>query len=248
MSVIFPPVLVNARCLLRLVDHGHGAQDARRIDTDRVDSEPGQKPGDLGIVRRRLAANTHMPMIATGAADRQSEHLQHAGIPFIEVECDDVGIAVDAERELGEIVGAYRKSVEKLCELIDQNHIVGNFAHHEYFQAVSPPKTVLRQRVDDLAPLLDTPAERNHDFQVRQPHDIPDAAQRLAFGRQADRVEGKASHGIVLSSGPRRAARIHPRHAPRSCCRAQRPNGSRCRSRRARRASARCNDAGCARW
>jgi hypothetical protein len=63
-------------------------------------------------------------VISFCAADRHPEHLQHSGISLIEIKSHDVGIAIDTERELGQIVRANRKPVEQPRKLIDQNHIV----------------------------------------------------------------------------------------------------------------------------
>jgi hypothetical protein len=41
--------------LLGLVHGGECSQQARRIDADRIDAEPGEELGNLRIVRRRLA-------------------------------------------------------------------------------------------------------------------------------------------------------------------------------------------------
>ena len=58
------------------------------------------------------------------------EHLQHSRIAFIEIEGDDIGIPVDPQRELGEIVRADRKAVEQFRKRVDLNDIVRNLAHH----------------------------------------------------------------------------------------------------------------------
>ena len=56
-------------------------------------------------------------MVAGAALDRQPDHLLDARVALIEVEGDDVGVAVDAERELGEVVGADREAVEQFGEV-----------------------------------------------------------------------------------------------------------------------------------
>ena len=50
-----------------------------------------------------------------------------------------VGIPIDAQRELRQIVGADREAVEHFGERIDLDDVVGNFAHHEDFQPVPAP-------------------------------------------------------------------------------------------------------------
>jgi hypothetical protein len=54
----------------------------------------------------------------------ESNHRLHAIVALVEVESDDFGVAVDAERQLREIVLADRKSIETFRELVDQHDIV----------------------------------------------------------------------------------------------------------------------------
>ena len=75
---------------------------------------PARKRAISGIVRRRLAADADMAAVALRAGDRQPQHLQHARIALVEIEGDDLGIAIDAERELGQVVRADREPVEHL--------------------------------------------------------------------------------------------------------------------------------------
>ena len=89
------------------------------VDADRIDPEPGQELRDLGIVGRRLAADPDMTMVALGAGDGEPQHFEHAGIALVEIEGDDLGIAIDAQGQLRQIVGADREAVEQLREGID---------------------------------------------------------------------------------------------------------------------------------
>ena len=77
--------------LFSFMNDGHRPQDARWIDTDRIDTEPGQKSGDLRIIRRRLAADPDMPAVAVRLG-----HLQ--------IESNEFGRAVDAQDELSQVV------------------------------------------------------------------------------------------------------------------------------------------------
>src|SRR6516225_11591664 len=73
-------------CLLRLMHHNHGTQEACRVDADRVDPELGQKTGDFRIVCRRFAADPDVTMVALGAGHRKPQHFEHAGVALIEIE------------------------------------------------------------------------------------------------------------------------------------------------------------------
>ena len=68
--------------------------------------------------------------IALRALDGQADHRLDAFVALIEIEGDDFGIAVDAERELGEIVGAdgeIRRNVSRTrrseCTLFGISHM-----------------------------------------------------------------------------------------------------------------------------
>ena len=67
-----------------------------------------------------------MTSVTLGAEHRQPEHLQHAGIAFIEVESNDLGIPVDTQGELHQITVADREPVEQLRKRADLNDIVGD--------------------------------------------------------------------------------------------------------------------------
>ena len=55
-----------------------------------IESELRQIVRDLGVVRRRLAANADMLAVALGTKDRELEHFQHAGVAFVEIEGHDL--------------------------------------------------------------------------------------------------------------------------------------------------------------
>ena len=58
--------------------------------------------------------------------------------PFVEIDGYDLRIAVDAEHQLGKIVGADRKAVEEPREGVDLHHVVRYLAHHIDFKASVP--------------------------------------------------------------------------------------------------------------
>ena len=51
---------------------------------------------NFGIVRWSLAANADMAAVAFGAEHRKLGYFPHARIAFVEIEGNDLGIAVDA--------------------------------------------------------------------------------------------------------------------------------------------------------
>ncbi len=101
---------------------------------------------------------------------------------------DDGRIAVQAEAELGQVVGADREAVEDLQELIGEQCVGRHFAHHDDLQAVlALLQAVLFQHLDDLAAFFQGAHERNHDPQVVQAHFVAHAQHGLAFQREGGR-------------------------------------------------------------
>ena len=132
-----------------------------------------------------------MAVVALGAGDRQPQHLEHAGIALVEIEGDDLGIAIDAQGELRQIVGSDGEAVEQLGEGVDLDHIVGDLAHDIDLEPVlAAREAVLGHDGDDPARLLDPPAEGHHDAQILQSHDLAHPAQGGAFQGKARRIGG----------------------------------------------------------
>ncbi len=92
-----------------------------RIEAYRVDANFHQKFSHLGIVRRRLSADTGVAAVTFCSLHRQANHLFHSRIAFIEIEGDDFRIAIHAERQLGQVIGADGESVEQFGEGVDQD-------------------------------------------------------------------------------------------------------------------------------
>jgi hypothetical protein len=62
--------------------------------------------------------------------------LLHALVALVVVERDRRAVAVDAQRELREIVRADREAVEARGEAVDEDHVVGDLAHGVDLEAV----------------------------------------------------------------------------------------------------------------
>ena len=153
-----------------------------------IESMPscGKVAGDFRIVGRCFAADADMAAVALGAEHGEPEHLQHAGIALVEIEGDDLGITVHAQRELGQVVGADRKSIEQLGKGVDLDDVVGDLAHDVDLKTVlAALQTVACHGLEHAPRFLDPPAEGNHDAQIGQPHVLAHAAQRGTFEREA---------------------------------------------------------------
>ena len=61
-----------------------------------------------------LATDANMTAVAARAGNGELQHLEHPRILLVEIEGDDLGVAVDPERELGQVVGADGEAVEAL--------------------------------------------------------------------------------------------------------------------------------------
>lgn len=98
-------------------EHGERRLDhAVRRQADRIDVLANQKVGDFGIVRRGLSADADVAVVALRPLDRELQYGQDTGIAFVELKSDHLGIPIDAEHQLGEIVGADRsKAVADLA-------------------------------------------------------------------------------------------------------------------------------------
>ena len=57
-----------------------------------------------------------MALVALRALDGQADHLLDALVALVEIEGDDLGIAIDAQGELRQVVRADGEAVEELGE------------------------------------------------------------------------------------------------------------------------------------
>ena len=132
-----------------------------------------------------------MPAGRLSALDRHLQHLQHARVALVEVEGHDLAVPIDAERELRQVVGADREAVEELRELGHLDHVVGDLAHHVDLQPVlAALEAVVCHGLEDTLALVDTPAEGDHQLEVRQAHVLAHALHRRALQGEALGVGG----------------------------------------------------------
>jgi hypothetical protein len=129
---------------------------------------------------------TYLPLAC--GLDRHRQQLLHCRVPLVEQVRDDRRVAVQAQAELGQVVGADREAVEDLQELIGEQCVGRHFAHHDDLQAVlALLQAVLFQHLDDLAAFFQGAHERNHDPQVVQAHFVAHAQHGLALQREGGR-------------------------------------------------------------
>ena len=80
---------------------------------------------------------TYLPVARQAAIAREISALT-AGIAFVEVPGEQFQprVAIQPERELGQVVGADRHAVEVLEELLGEDRIARDLAHHDDAQPV----------------------------------------------------------------------------------------------------------------
>ena len=82
-------------------------------------------------------------------------------VALVEVEGDDLGIPVDPQGQLRQIVGADREAVKQLRKGVDRDDVVRDLAHDEDLEPIiAPLQAVLGHRSDHLFAFRDSAAER----------------------------------------------------------------------------------------
>ena len=71
-----------------------------------------QELGELRVVARCLAADADLDAGGVGLADGLADHRHHGLVPLVEERGELAGVAVDAQDQLGEVVGADGEAVE----------------------------------------------------------------------------------------------------------------------------------------
>ena len=112
-------------------------------------------------------------------------------VAFVVVERDDLAVAIHAEGELGEVVGAYGEAVEAFGEFIDQDHVVRDLAHRVHLQIVlAASQTEVGHRLQDEVCFGDSAHEWEHENDVGQAHLLAHASHRAALQREALGIGG----------------------------------------------------------
>jgi hypothetical protein len=67
------------------------------------------KAPNFRVIGRRFAADPDMAMVALGAGDGEPQLFQHARVALVEIERDNVRIAIDAQCQLRQIAAPIEK-------------------------------------------------------------------------------------------------------------------------------------------
>src|SRR6202008_3055014 len=101
----------------------------------------------------------------------QANHLLDALVAFVVVEGHDLAVAVDAESELSQVVGADGKAVEAFSELIEEKDVVRNLANRVNRKPVlAALQTEFGHCFQHQVRLGNSAHEREHDDDIRQAH------------------------------------------------------------------------------
>lgn len=114
----------------------HDVKYAIRIKANTVNMMVNQPSCKSWTIRRGLPTNAAMSACLMGTRYSLLDHFQHGRVLFVETICQYIGIAINAEGELGQIVRAYGEAVEQFRKLIDEDDVTWDFAHHVYFEAI----------------------------------------------------------------------------------------------------------------
>ena len=101
--------------LLLLLGNGQPCLDhGVRYQTDRVDAALDQKGGEFGKITGRLPADADLPAPSLVNGDHLLDQGLDRLIPFIEDMADQIAVPIQAQGELGEVVGADGEAVEDI--------------------------------------------------------------------------------------------------------------------------------------
>ena len=160
--------------------------------------------GVFGPVRRCLSAQRRRHARGACSGDDPFDGIEDRRVALVEQLRTNLGVAVDAQHELGEVVGTDRHPVDAECGILrDPVDDRGNLGHHP---AVQPAVAPQRARVDELEACFEFPPgahERDHEMQVRGL--VPDPGQDLEL--QSEQVgltdvpvaAPVPDHGIVFA-------------------------------------------------
>src|SRR6185437_5378542 len=111
-----------------------GVDDGVRIQRHRFDALVHQPLGEVRVIARTLSADADVLAFCTRRLDRHRQQFLDRRIALVEQAGDDRGIAIEAQRQLGEVVGTDREAVEDVEEFVGQQRVRRDLAHHDDFQ------------------------------------------------------------------------------------------------------------------
>ena len=180
--------------MFSIEDDAGGFQNAVRVEGDAVDSIRDEEPGELWVIAGSLAADADLAAVFMAGGDDFGDESGDGRAAFVEEGGDESAVAVDAEDELGEVVGSDAEAVEERGELGGEQDVAGEFAHHVHFQGiVASDKAVEGHLLLNLASFFRCAAEGDHYLQVGEAHGLAHPSHCAAF-----KTEGRLVTGMVI--------------------------------------------------
>src|SRR5207253_8822806 len=126
-----------------------GFQYGIGVQRDAFDALLHQPFGQIRVVGRARTANTNVFASLVARLDGIRQQFLDRRISLIEQVRDDPGVTVQAQGQLGQVVGTDGEADEVLQELFGQDGVGWQFAQREDAQTVSTPRqTVYRLQLD----------------------------------------------------------------------------------------------------
>jgi hypothetical protein len=146
-----------------------------------------QQPcGQVRVIGGALPADADILAGGVAGADRALEQDLDRRVALIEGACHQARVAIQAERQLGQVVGADGKAVEIFEEAFREYRVGRQFAHHDQTQAVSATfQAIFGEDFHHIARFLHGAHEGDHHLDVLQAHVLAHVSQRLALELEA---------------------------------------------------------------
>ncbi len=188
-------------------DGGGGLEDGIGIEGNAVDTLFDEEAGELGVVAGGLTADADLAFVFAAGGDDLGDHAFHGWIPFIEDGRDDFAVAVDAEDELGEVIGADAEAVEEFGEFVGEDHVAGDLAHDVDLEVVLAAFQSVPGHLGLDAPgFVEGATEGDHQLEVGESHLLADLEDGGAFEGEPGLITGmivsagaaEPDHGVFL--------------------------------------------------
>lgn len=156
------------------------------LDHVRTNGDGGDPPlhqlfGNLRVNGGCLAADARGNTTTPCDCDRSFDGGHDSFVALVEGIGESLTVAIDAQNQLGQVVGADGDPIDtNVDEAVEDDNVGGNFHHHPELEVVhSPDQTLLGQEILDAFQLSFSPDEGNHDVQVLE--FLADLLDRLDF-------------------------------------------------------------------
>ncbi|KAK8914672.1 hypothetical protein VCV18_010991 [Metarhizium anisopliae] len=159
------------------------------------------------MIARGLSANANLAPLFPRHGNDTAEHPLDGLVLLVKQVRQLARVAVHAQRQLRQVVGANREAVKVVGKLGRENHVGRNLAHDVDEQPLfAADEAVFRHDLQDHLGLADRPAKGNHDDGVGEAHVLPQPPDGAALEPEAlpvarrvvPRGAAEAEHGVLL--------------------------------------------------